>query len=148
MEEAAGREVDAFNLAPERIEQLRKDRRTGAVAGIEGDTKPALANCVHVENGKTENAIDVVLNGALIAGDHAKFVPRDAGNTAPDKGAHRRRFLVIEEQSRGTDELQRIPLNRVVTGRNRQSTRGMQVFDRELKSRRWRHVEIDDGGPH
>jgi len=119
VEEAVGREVDAFNLAPERIEQLRKDRRTGAVARIECDTKPALANSVHVENRKTENAMDVVLNGPLIASDHAKLVPRHAGNTAPDKSAHRRRFLVIEEQPSGADELQRIPFDRVVTSRNR-----------------------------
>jgi hypothetical protein len=85
----------------------------------------------------------VSLNGTVIGLDLAKLIPTGSGNSRFDQGAHLHTLGVLEKQTRRPDEFERIPLDRVVTGRNHQAARCVVMLDSELAGWRRRQPDVD-----
>ena len=85
--------------------------------------------------------------GVLILRDRAELVPGRARNLSIDDFPHVRRFGAVEKQSRRADELERVPLDRVVARRDGQTAGRVVVLDRELHRRRRHHADVEHVAP-
>ena len=121
-EPAVRRDVDADDLGAEGLEQPRPDDRAGAVAGVEHDLRPSPARWQRPDG--LEHRRQVLVQRVRQRLDRADpLAPRlrvlalvvDVEQFAPARTA--------QEQRVGTDELQRVPLGRVVAGRDRDAAR-------------------------
>ena len=75
------------------------------------------------------------LNSSFIVCYRTEAVPRRTWNRRLYERAHFRALSRLEEKTGGADELERVPLDRIVTRGNHQSTRRVQIFHRELAGR-------------
>src|SRR5262249_59101947 len=71
-------------------------------------------------------------------------IPRRPANPALDERAHLDDFGALEEQSARSDELERVPLDGIVTRRDHEATGGVMVLDRKLAGWRGREADVDD----
>ena len=58
--------------------------------------------------------------------------------------AHFLRFITVQKESRRPDELQRVPLDRIVTGSYSESAGSVMVLHRKLNRGRRHNADIDD----
>src|SRR5262249_51948401 len=133
---AVALEIDRCDDASEPIEERGHDHRAGAANAVEGDVKSSPANALDVEVRYREDTFEVSLNRTIIGLDAAQRIPRRARNAFLHERAHLGSFRRLEKQAARPDELEGIPLNRVVTRRDHEPAGGMVIFHRELAGRR------------
>jgi hypothetical protein len=80
--------------------------------------------------------------------DLTNAVPAHTRNLTLDQSAQLRAFTGFEEESGRTDELQRVPLDGIVTRRYRQTTRRVMMFYRELNRGCRRDTDGYDANSH
>lgn len=105
------------------------------------------ADAPHVQEGDRQDAFHVAVHGARVLLPPAQLLPGGARDLAVQQGAHLGRLVRVQEHPAGADELQRVPLDRVVAGGHRQPARGLQVFDGQLHAGRGRDADVDHVAP-
>src|SRR4029079_18400612 len=136
-------EIDRRDSATKPLEQARHERTTRATHTIECHMKLATTNPINVDERQRHDHVLMPRHCAEIRLDFSKLIPGHPWNFSIHDRAHLCAFCTIEKQSRWTDELERVPLDRIMTRSYCESSRGMMVLDRELNRRRRRHSDID-----
>jgi hypothetical protein len=85
----------------------------------------------------------VAPRGVGVGGHGAQRVPRRVAGAGLHLRAHLAPLVGVEEEPRRPDELEGVPLDRVVARRDHQAARGVMVLDRELARRRRRQADVD-----
>src|SRR6185312_10780888 len=140
-EAPVGLEVDRVHLAAEPLEQFGYDHAARTMRAVERHAKLPPANRIDFDERQREHRGEMLLDRLLVDPHLPKQIPRRARKRALDYAAHLHPFSSIQEQSARPDELERVPFDRIVTGRDRQPARGVMMLDRELN--RWRGRESD-----
>ena len=97
---------------------------------------PEGAGAVHV--GQVQQ-----LRPVLARLDGPELVPLHVVDAALHERAHRLPLVLLEEQARRADELQRVPLDGIVAGREHQAAARVVVLDRQLAARRRGEADVD-----
>ena len=145
---AVGLHVDRGELATEQLEQDRHKRTAGAANTVEADSESLFPDAGHVEKRQGENPFDVLPGRVLVLAHGAELVPRRAWDISVDDLSHLCPLRPIEEQSGWRDELEGIPLDRIVAGGDRETAIGLMMFDSELYSWRRDHSDVDHVTPN
>src|SRR6266568_147831 len=147
-EAAVGLHVNRSELATEQLEQDRHERTARAANAVEADSESLFPDAGHVQKRQGENPFDVLPGRVLVVGHGAELVPRRAWDISVDDLSHLCPLRAIEEQSGWRDELEGIPLDRVVAGGYRETAIGLMMLDSELY--RWRrdHSDVDHVTPN
>jgi hypothetical protein len=82
-------------------------------------------------------------NRTIVNGDRAQLVPRRARDPTIHERAHFGAFSGFQKQPGRADELERIPLDRIVARRNHEAAGGMMVLDGELAGGRGGETDVD-----
>jgi hypothetical protein len=137
-------EVDRGHATAESLEERGHDHRARAAHAVERDAEPPPPNPLDVEEGDREHAVEVPLDGALVRLDRPEAVPARARHPGLHEAPHRRPLVRLEKEPARADELEGVPLDRVVARRDHEPPRGAQLLDRQLRRRRGRQPEVDD----
>ena len=140
-----GFHVDGVHLTAQLGQELRHDHAAGASTAIERHAEAARANAGHVEVGQRQHLIDVSLDGVGVMHDVAERVPGCARNTTVHQRAHVRAFIGREKEPRRPDELECVPLDRIVAGRDAEAAGRVVVFDGQLDGGSGCHTDVDHG---
>ena len=87
-------------------------------------------------------------NCLCIRGRRAERVPGGAGEAGVGRRSKAQAVVLIQKQTRRPDELERIPLHRVVAGRDCEATGGVMMLDGKLHGRGRHNTDIDDLASH
>lgn len=141
-EPAVGRHPDRANIAAKCIEQGRHYHAARAVAAVQRNPEAPGANGIHVHHVEREDRINVPAYSIRIRAEVPKFIPVDVGNPAARGLAHGCGVSRGEKQAVGSYELERVPLDRVVAGRDREATGGVMMLHRQLNGGRRCHSDV------
>ena len=87
-------------------------------------------------------------NRTIVAFHHTECVPRHIRNARLDERAHGSALGGLEKQPARSDELERVPFDRVVAGREHQAAGRVVMLHRQLAGRRGREPDIHHRAPH
>ena len=142
---AVGLEVDAAHPDAEPIEERQHGGSAGAANAIERDVEFARLDRADIDLGQARGSRR---GGGAIAPSSCDSVPMriPAGARRSGRRPGSRTALpgvAIEEDPVGPDELERVPFDRIVAGREDQPGAGTMMLHRHLHGRRRHHADVD-----
>jgi hypothetical protein len=146
---SVGLEVDADHAASQEVKQLREDRAAHTAHAVEHHGESTRPDPFDVDDGQAQNGLNVSFDRPAIRRESTVprsscSLPRTLGVEVIDQREQALSRCAIQEHAVGSHELERIPLDRVVTGCHDDPTAGPVVFDRELCRRCWDQPTVDD----
>ena len=147
-ETAIGFEVDPVDPGAEAFEEGQHGRGPRPAHTVEGDVELPLADPGNIEDRQREDGIEMTADRAAVAGHLADGVPPRARRALLGQTAHLGTGHGIEKDAIRTNELERVPFDRVVTGGEDQPRPGVVVLDGHLHRRRGHDAEIDHVNAH
>ena len=103
---------------------------------------------IDIEVRQLQDSGEMPVNRLVVRPDISELIPCRARDAACRRVAHSRPFRPGQKQPGGADELERVPLDRVVARGDREAARRVMCLYRELNGRRWREPNIDHVAPH
>src|SRR5450759_1161764 len=129
---SVGLHVDRRQLAPEQLEKDRHEHSASASDAVEGHSEFLLSDPIDVEKGERQNFLDVLPRRVLVLSHDSELVPGRSRYVSLHDLSHLRPFRGIEKQPGWTNELERVPLDRVVARGDGEAAGGLVALDGQL----------------
>ncbi len=120
---------------------------TGAADAIEGDGEASRPDPGNIDHRERQHLDQVALDRLAVLPDGADAVPGGPRRPGVRQRPHSRAVGTVEEDPVGADQLQRIPLDGIVTGGEDEACAGVVVLHRQLNRRRRGDADVDDVDP-
>ena len=138
--------VDAGDLAAQALEQRAHDRPPCTPHRVEGHGELPLPNPLDIDCGELQDGVEMPLYRPIVGRDLPR--PPPSSPVLPNQLLHPRAIRLVQEDPIGPDELQSVPLDRVVARRDRDPAAGHMMLDSQLDGRGRDETDGDDGTPH
>ena len=143
-EAPVGLEVHPRDPASQPLEQRGHHHAAGAPYRVERHPEAAAADAPHVHRLEPQHRGEVACGRRVVGGDVAQRAePRTLQPPVGRERHHLRPTLRIKKDAVGADELEGVPLDRVVARREDDAAGGAVVLDRELRRGRGDQPQVD-----